>query len=149
VRATTSVAVQSYLAAQLCHRPSCSLMSAKCAMIAIGSMPDNVAQLLEGWLSSGGEAGRRTRCSGNNSLVTVTTGFAHVPPVPVTLAKRIRLRICSAQLGTFLWMQITVLHYSTPTYHHGLYHRIWQRQQWSPSGHHQRPGPSVVPLRDW
>jgi hypothetical protein len=37
------------------------IMSAKCAMTAIRSMPDNIAQLLKGWLSSGGEAGRTYR----------------------------------------------------------------------------------------
>jgi hypothetical protein len=92
----TSVAVPSYLAAQLYRRPSCSLMSVKCAVTVIVLMPDNVVLLLEGWPSNGGEAERRTQCSGNNS--------------PVTGAKRVRLRICSTQLRTLLLMQITVLH---------------------------------------
>jgi hypothetical protein len=54
------------LAAQLYRRPSCSLILLKRAVTAIGLMPDNFAQLPEGWSSSSREAGRETRCSGNN-----------------------------------------------------------------------------------
>lgn len=42
-------------------------MLVKCAVTAIGSIPDNVAQILQHWHSSSEEAGIRTRCSGNNA----------------------------------------------------------------------------------